>query len=443
MDGRELLARLKRLSEIEDPGKDIHGLTYAQFPGTHCPLMGAAMAIRGIRGAYMMIVGTDECSYYTKHMTIHSEDWGGLTGRCVSVTIDQHDVTFGCAKKTEEAFAELLSEVTPEAVYIVTTCVPEIIGDDFDAIADNLAEQYKIPVMAVHTEHFKCENHMPGVERAITASFRIMEEQPKGNTVNVIGQRMGRFEDTELSRMLRLAGVNIGAQLPSGCSVEDIRKAPAAKVNIVVNDIGLPLARKMKARFGTPYVWFDKFTDPKHIEEAYTRLFESLQIPMPKELDALRETAENAVASAKKDLQGVPFIYGNTPFRCLETCAFMASVGMVPQLIQCHGISEDDARDVETIRKTADPYITQVANIAPLQYIYDELKPKLYLGHEYAARLRKKGIAIVHTDGGGSLLGYEVTPYFLQQLRAAKQEADAMETDAPEADATTGKEAMR
>ena len=111
MDGRELLARLKRLSEIEDPGKDIHGLTYAQFPGTHCPLMGAAMAIRGIRGAYMMIVGTDECSYYTKHMTIHSEDWGGLTGRCVSVTIDQHDVTFGCAKKTEEAFAELLSEV--------------------------------------------------------------------------------------------------------------------------------------------------------------------------------------------------------------------------------------------------------------------------------------------------------------------------------------------
>ena len=422
MDGRELLARLKRLSEIEDPGKDIHGLTYAQFPGTHCPLMGAAMAIRGIRGAYMMIVGTDECSYYTKHMTIHSEDWGGLTGRCVSVTIDQHDVTFGCAKKTEEAFAELLSEVTPEAVYIVTTCVPEIIGDDFDAIADNLSEQYKIPVMAVHTEHFKCENHMPGVERAITAGFRIMEEQPKGNTVNVIGQRMGRFEDTELSRVLRLAGVTIGAQMPGGCSVEDIRKAPAAKVNIVVNDIGLP--------------------DPKHIEEAYAKLFESLQVPMPKELDALRETAENAVASAKEDLQGVPFIYGNTPFRCLETCGFMASVGMIPQLIQCHGISEDDARDVETILKTADPYITQVANIAPLQYIYDVLKPKLYLGHEYAARLRKKGIAIVHTDGGGSMLGYEVTPYFLQQLRTAKQEADAMETDAPDADAT-GKEAMR
>ena len=36
-------------------------------PGTHCPLMGAAMAVRGIQGAVMMIMGTDECAYYTKH----------------------------------------------------------------------------------------------------------------------------------------------------------------------------------------------------------------------------------------------------------------------------------------------------------------------------------------------------------------------------------------
>lgn len=432
MDGKELLSRLKRLSEIEDPGKDIHGLTYAQFPGTHCPLMGAAMAIRGIRGAYMMIVGTDECSYYTKHMTIHSEDWGGLTGRCVSVTIDQHDVTFGCAKKTEEAFAELMEEATPEAVFLVTTCVPEIIGDDFDAIADGLSSRYHIPVMAVHTEHFKCENHMPGVERVITACFRLMEEQPGKNFVNVLGQRMGRFEDTELSRMLRAAGVPIGAQLPSGCGISDIKKAPAARVNIVVNNIGMPLAKKMKERFGTPYVFFDKFTDPKHISEAYRRLFEYLQVPMPEELNALKEAAEKAEADAKAELNGVPFIYGNTPFCCLEACGYMASVGMVPQLIQCHGISEDDGADVETILEHADPYMTQVANIAPLQYIYDVLKPKLYLGHEYADRLRKKGIAIVHTDGGGSMLGYEVTPYFLGQLRLSKKEADAIGKEAAE-----------
>ena len=424
MDGKELLSRLKTLSQIENPNKDIHGLTYAQFPGTHCPLMGAAMAVRGIQGAYMMIVGTDECSYYTKHMTIHSEDWGGIAGRMVSATIDRHDVTFGCAKKTEEAFAELMEEAKPEAVYIVTTCVPEIIGDDFDSIAEGLAKKYNIPVMSVHTEHFKCENHLPGVERTITASFNLMEEQERGDSVNVIGQRMGKFETSELYRVLTEAGIPVSAQLPSGCTIEEIRKAPAARVNIVVNNIGLPLAKKMKKRFGTPYVLFDKYVDPVHITKAYESLFAYLGKPLPEKLAIYRAEAEAAVAGAAGALQGVPFMYGNTPFCCFEVNGFMASLGMIPQLIQCHGITEDDADDVARIVKVADPYITQAANISPLQFIYDELKPMLYLGHEYAQRLRKKGISIVHTDAGGGMLGYEVTTYFVKQLLASKAEVE-------------------
>ena len=255
-----------------------------------------------------------------------------------------------------------------------------------------MAAQYGVPVMAVHTEHFKCENHMPGVERTITACFGLMEGQEKDGSVNVIGQRMGRFEDTELFRVLGNAGVRVGAQLPSGCTVEEIRRAPAAQVNIVVNDIGLPLAKKMRQRFGTPYVFFDKFVDPARIAAAYENLFGFLKLPMPEELAALRQAAEKAAAEAKEQLRGVTFMYGNTPFRCLECCAFMASIGMVPQLIQCHGIHAEDAEDVRRILSSADPYMTQAANISPLQYIYDELHPMLYLGHEYPMRLRKRAL---------------------------------------------------
>jgi Nitrogenase molybdenum-iron protein, alpha and beta chains len=382
------------------------------------------MAVRGIDGAYMMVVGTDECAYYTKQMTIHSEDWGGLFGRCVSAAIDRHDVTFGCAAKTEAAFAELMEEEKPEAVFIVTTCVPEIIGDDFDAIAEALSQKYGIPVMAVHTEHFKCENHMPGVERTITACAKLMKACEKDGSVNILGQRMGRFENTEVSRVLKNAGVRIGAQLPSGCTIADIRRAPSAKVNIVVNGIGLPLAKKMEAQFGTPYVFFDKFTDPKHVAAAYGRLFDFLELPLPAELKGMEERANKAVSEASARLAGVPFIYGNTPFSCFEACGFMTSIGMHPQLIQCHGIGEEDKASAAEILKTCDPYVTQVANITPLQYIYDVLRPQFYLGHEFAARLRKKGIAIVHTDMGGDMLGFEVTVCLMRQLLAAKEEAD-------------------
>ena len=47
MDGHQLVASLKHMSEIEDV-KQITHLT-RPVSRTHCPLMGAALAIRGIR----------------------------------------------------------------------------------------------------------------------------------------------------------------------------------------------------------------------------------------------------------------------------------------------------------------------------------------------------------------------------------------------------------
>ena len=65
-------------------------------------------------------------------------NFGGLNGRCVSVALDGHDVTFGCVQKVTDAFAEMMEEHHPRAVFLVTTCVVEIIGDDIDALAGSL-----------------------------------------------------------------------------------------------------------------------------------------------------------------------------------------------------------------------------------------------------------------------------------------------------------------
>ncbi len=422
MDRKKLLAQMMRLRDV-DTIKDVKPLTAAMFPGTHCPLMGAAMAIRGIQDSMMVIIGTDECSYYTKHMTLHSEDYGGLCGRVVSVTLDSHDVTFGCVKKVEQAFAEIMQEYHPSAVFLVTTCVVEIIGDDFDAAAEGLGRRYGIPVMAVHTEHFKCENHMPGLERTMTACFSLMEKRPCNGSVNLLGQRMGNFESTELSRMLTDAGISIGLQLPCGCTVDEIKNAAAAKANIVVGDIALPLAQKMKQCFGIPYVFFDKFVSPDRIAACYRELFEALEIAPPAELQGLYEKAREEVIEAKPELEGVSFIYGNTPFRVFEFTRFMAEMGMNPLVVQTSAIRPEDREDIAAIVECSDPYVTKTANIAPMQFIYDELHPMLYLGHEYASRLRQKGIAMVHTDGAGSMLGFECTRLVTRALLMAAQEA--------------------
>ena len=129
------------------------------------------------------------------------------------------------------------------------------------------------------------------------------------------------------------------------------------------------------------------------------------------------------IKSVKHTLNGIGYIYGNTPFSPFEFNAFMTTLGMNPLLIQMSSLPPEDLIYKEEIQKYHDPYVTKSANIAPLQYVYDVLKPHLYLGHEYATRLRKKGIAIVRSDSANSMLGFEVTSYIVNELCRASKES--------------------
>lgn len=428
MDGNELLGRLNRLSRVQTI-KDIPQLTTALFPGTHCPLMGAAMIAGGIKDCLLIIVGTDECSYYTKSLTL-SERYGGINGRCVSVVLNSHDVTFGSVESTHKAFKEIVAEYQPKCVMLVTTCVIEVIGDDYDAIAEELTKQYSIPVMAVHTEHFKCEDHFPGFERAITACQSIMQPQEGDGSVNVLGQRFGDFADTELYALLTKSSVKIGVQLPSGCTSDDIRHAPAAKVNIVVNDIALPLAQAMQEQYNIPYVYFNRFAAPEKILQAYQHLFAYLELPLPAEVNTKFDECKALEQKTLPVVQGVPYIFGNTQYDCFELNSYLCRLGLVPQLIQSNKLRQEHFEDIKGILATTDPYVCKAANIAPLQYVYDILHPWIYIGHEFGERLRRKGIAQLHSDPAGKMLGFECNTFLLKILQQTVADAKVFRKEA-------------
>ena len=428
MDGNELLERLNRLSKVQTI-KDIPQLTTALFPGTHCPLMGAAMIAGGIKDCLLVIVGTDECSYYTKSLTL-SDRYGGINGRCVSVVLNSHDVTFGSAESMHKAFKEIVAEYQPKCVMLVTTCVIEVIGDDYDAIAEELTKQYSIPVMAVHTEHFKCEDHFPGFERAITACQSIMQPQECDGSVNVLGQRFGDFADTELYALLTKSGVKIGVQLPSGCTSDDIRRAPAAKINIVVNDIALPLAQAMQEQYNIHYVYFNRFAAPEKILQAYQHLFAYLELPLPAEVNAKFDECKALEQETMPVVQGVPYIFGNTQYDCFELNNYLCRLGLVPQLIQSNKLRQEHFEDIKGILATTDPYVCKAANIAPLQYVYDVLHPWIYIGHEFGERLRRKGIAQLHSDPAGKMLGFECNTFLLKILQQAVADAKVFRKEA-------------
>ena len=62
-----------------------------------------------------------------------------------------------------------------------------IIGDDYDALVDELEERYHVPILLVRTEHFQCRDHLPGIERTLTATVKLMRKMPTENVVNILG----------------------------------------------------------------------------------------------------------------------------------------------------------------------------------------------------------------------------------------------------------------
>lgn len=129
-------------------------------------------------------------------------------------------------------------------------------------------------------------------------------------------------------------------------------------------------------------------------------------------------------------VQGVPYIFGNTQYDCFELNSYLCRLGLVPQLIQSNKLRQEHFEDIKGILATTDPYVCKAANIAPLQYVYDVLHPWIYIGHEFGERLRRKGIAQLHSDPAGKMLGFECNTFLLKILQQAVADAKVFRKEA-------------
>lgn len=420
LNGEKILKNLKRLGQVERM-KQVEPLSYALFPGYHCPLMGAMLTIRAIRGAVMLVLGPDECTYYTKMATSGGGAMGADGCDIVSVVLDQHDVTFGCQQKLEKAFEELSEEYHPEAVFLVTTCVPEITGDDVESMADVLEEQYGFPVLVVHAENFKTDDHLPGIEHTMEVCSRLMRPERPGKAVNVLGLRLGDFSRTEVCRVLNDQQIPIGMQLPGNTAVEEIVRAAQARVNLVVHPVGVPLAERMKKQFGVPWVDFQRFSNPENIYRAYRELFACLEKPLPEEIEQRYAQAAQESRKAAERLRGGTYFSGNTALCNYEFHSFLCSLGLKPLLLQISELTEADAGWRKEILEFTDPYVTRAANIGALQYLYPLLKPDFNLGAGDGTLMKRSGTVMVRMNQAYNTLGFEVNRMVLDAFADAEE----------------------
>ena len=400
--------KLDVLNKLEDinEDKDIRGLSHAIFPGTHCPLFGVALTASYIENMVMLVVGTSECTYYTKIFAMHRQEGND---KVYSLVLKDKEVVFGAENQVKEAIKYIADNHKPSGIMIVTTCVPELIGEDYKGIEMELEEEINLPIFVVNTEHYKCNSHIPGMKRAIQSLVKLMKKQHNLCGVNILGHREKGVDNTELVRILNKNNIQVNMIVPSKCTIEELECAPSAKVNIVTDMIALDLAKSMEKKFGTPYILFDKHMNLNEIRENYNELSEIFNIDFNGQLKEEMDNYNKLFLETKYLLKEKRFIYGNTPMMAFETAEFLCELGLKPELIQVRELYDEDIKWKESISNMGyNPYVTRIANIAPLRALYDSMNVQLYIGHENPILLKEKGITQLTLDSHAQKIGYEL-----------------------------------
>ncbi len=412
------LSNMNRLSQVQSD-KDIKALSHAQFPGPHCPLFGAIMTASYVKDLAVLVIGTEECTYYGKDFAMLRQNG---RDKVYSAVMEQHDITFGCEDGLRDIILEIDREEKPEALLVITTCVVELIGEDVASVLYSLRNEVDTTLLVAKTEHFKCNSHIDGIEKTFEQFSLLMEDQTKlDKAVNILGFKYVGIEKTELAQALNGAGAHLHLTLPSDSTVEAIRKAPAASLNIVVESTALGLAKEMEKTFGIPYVDFTDSLVIDSVTAAYREIEDHLGIAFGADLYTKAQSTADQCATLKEEIEGSTFIYGNTPWNVFDFTQFMLSLGVQPEVLQVRELYAGDMYKIQKILShDVDPHAVRMANIAPLREVYGLKKPTYYFGHENPGVLKQHGVKQVVSDVASKRVGYERISELLTQIKEGR-----------------------
>ncbi len=138
-------------------------------------------------------VGCSSCLHefaFTYRVNSYLRDVPKATQRRIfSTNLTEKDTVYGGAEKLAETIREVKDRVSPNAIFVLTTCAAGIIGDDTESICDEVSEEIGIPVVAIFCEGFRSRVWTTGFDAAYHGIARKLIEKPqtrRDDVINVI-----------------------------------------------------------------------------------------------------------------------------------------------------------------------------------------------------------------------------------------------------------------
>ena len=175
--------------------------------------------------------------------------------------ISEDDIVMGDVSRLENAISEVDKNYHPKIIFVVASAVIAVIGTDIAGVCNYMQERVNARLISFEEGGFRGD-YTFGLRSVYRMLAReIIKPQPKEekNTCCILGASAGsyriRSDVWEIKNLLREA-FNIECRYTMGldCTVEDIEKAGAAALNLVIREEAEEAAQIIEEKCGTPYI---------------------------------------------------------------------------------------------------------------------------------------------------------------------------------------------
>ncbi len=345
----------------------------------------------------------------------------GFKKRLFFLHISELDIVTGQhLEKVFQAVAEILAEIRPrpKAMTICATCIDDLLGSDYDAIARELESKHKIPVRACHMDPIAMDGKTPPPFTVQQAVYDfIPRSEKKEPTVNIIGSFAPFAQDSEFYEIMSAAGIEKVRHIAACSTLEEFYQMGRAKHNILVKPGGRLAVRAMEKKLGIPYCFAPVAYGIDTIGRNY-RILEKLlniQLSTKRYCEEARETASHY----RKVMGSLTVAVGETanasPF---EMARALIGYGFQVPYVFADMTLDIDQEHIEWLKSFA-PYIRVFTNVHPTMADFLQQKLTVDLAVGFDAGYFCSGAKTLPLSLDKQLYGYRgVVSFFRQMLDA-------------------------
>jgi nitrogenase molybdenum-iron protein alpha chain len=248
----------------------------------------------------------------------------------VGTDLDEKDTVFGALESLRKIALETYRTHRPKALFLASSCVSGVIGEDIDSLADELREELGIPVESVHCEGFKSRIWASGFDTADHAVLRGIVKPPKEKRQVINFKNFFESERNQISAIFAELGVT-PQFLYMNSTVEELEHLSESLATVCVcGTLGTYLGNGLEEQYGVPYIRTINFSGIAGFETWLRKI--GGVIGKEAEVEAyLRRERERylpLIENLKKDLEGRTAVIGMGPGYTYEVSRVLQELGI-------------------------------------------------------------------------------------------------------------------